>query len=145
MNTENKYLYDDDLENFNLVIVKPKDTNKDSNYSGSNAHSCNVSEYNPHDPSDHKIPIDYNIENDENLIIKKVLIVISLIILCATVTIPFIYCISTNNSMQIHNYFRTKTVHFQVSFEIFYSIWLIIIGKLLNFYFYISFFNCFYY
>jgi hypothetical protein len=113
--TEQNYDIEDDLENF---VVKVH--NKDSDSVNHSLLGCKKSEKQKQEfiqTNHHRV---CNLKNSLNII--------SLILLFFTCLIPvLIFLIQKDNISLFYDYFKTHTLHLQINFEIFLTIWIVII------------------
>jgi hypothetical protein len=124
------YVYEDDLENFNLV-------EKNFNYKEHIEHYDMFANNHQDDNSDNnfgqvKINTILIQDQEEGLCLfncKKTMNIITSLLLCLCLTIPLIYYNYSNRLEVFFSYYKTKTLHFQIISEMFYCIWVMITSK----------------
>lgn len=115
-NQTQDYDIDDDLENF-IIKVQPEKS-QDPNHSIINDKLSHINERDQF----------VKTNNHRKWTIKNSLNILSLILLLITCLVPLIhYGIVEQNTLLFYNFFKTKSIHLQINFEIFLAIWIIII------------------
>lgn len=122
---DEEYKYDDDLEN----LIFQQDKNEPKNENESVKFGDNKSEKERTHQSDQLLLMN-NQKEDKFFICKKIFNIISICSIIFLLSIFLIYCLTSRNLKVFYNYFKPKILHLQTSFEMFVTIWVIILSKL---------------